>query len=200
MVGINIFTTEYTAGVKVFGGLPSGYSNNYQISLIGTNPNIGIKSRSITIVQFATLQTIHDSYSALLATKNYESVPNNNVSYMTLLASLKSINVDDSRLRLLVNIAQDSLNGAILVNDVYSKFAFNEIKIALLNKRIKEILTQANETQSSEASGQIQITQFIKLSPIYNYYVFLYGMPLYGVGFDPQKLSFLEKLPAFINA
>jgi hypothetical protein len=32
------------------------------------------------------------------------------------------------------------------------------------------------------------------LAPLYSYYIYLYGMPAYGVGFDATKLSLLATI------
>jgi len=36
------------------------------------------------------------------------------------------------------------------------------------------------------------------MAPIFSYYVYLYGLPDFGVGFDPAKMAFLQSLPQFI--
>jgi hypothetical protein len=54
-------------------------------------------------------------------------------------------------------------------------------------------LTGKNEkvVEMAQASGQLNITKSFKLAPVFNYYIIIYGMPAYGVGFDPVKINFL---------
>jgi hypothetical protein len=62
-----------------------------------------------------------------------------------------------------------------------------------LNKTINDILTGKNEKfiEMAQATGQLTITKSFKLAPVFNYYIIIYGMPAFGVGFDPIKINFL---------
>jgi hypothetical protein len=40
----------------------------------------------------------------------------------------------------------------------------------------------------------MSITKTFTLAPIFNYYIIIFGMPAYGVGFDPVKVYFLEQI------
>ena len=85
------------------------------------------------------------------------------------------------------------------VGAIYTSYAYNEIKVALLNKRIREILSEKNTQHTADnVSGQFTATQTFTMAPIFSYYVYLYGLPEFGVGFDPMKMAFLQSLPQFI--
>jgi hypothetical protein len=178
--------------------------NNQLNNIFGSSSYAGFGNTAptyqvaLTSLQLASLQLVYDNYAVMLANKSYERIPNSYATYIDLLNQLKSINLLDYKLQLLINIAETSLMGSLNANSLYTSFAFNEIKVALLNKRIKEILSDKNvkETMGS-ASGQICITKTFKLSPLLSYYIYLYGMPAFGVGFDPAKLAFVQSLPAF---
>jgi hypothetical protein len=152
----------------------------------------------ISKAQVNVLQQVYDEYTTMLSNKSYEKIPTNYPQYLNLLKQLKSINVQDSKLMTMITIVENSLIGAINVNTLYTSYSYNEIKVALLNKRINEILSNKNMKETiSTTSGQFAATKTIKLSPIFSYYVYLYGVPEYGVGFDPVKLAFIQSLPLF---
>lgn len=148
--------------------------------------------------QITSLHTIYTQYTTLLADKSYELIPSNYTQYLALLNQIKSINVSDYQLQMLIFIAENALVGSINANTLYQRYAYDEIKVALLNKRIQEILSGKNviETTSS-TTGQFTATKTFKLAPLFSYYVYVYGMPAFGVGFDHNKLNFLKSLPIF---
>lgn len=175
----------------------NGYSNKSGSSgSSGSSSNSG----SSTITQIATLNTVRQNYSLLLSEKKYEQIPSNYTIFLKLLNSLKSIIVYDKILALLISIAENALVGAINVNTIYTSYAYNEIKIALLNKRIEDILSNKNVISIiTSTTSTMSITKTMKLSPIYSYYIYLYGLPAYGIGFDPAKLNFIQKLPFLMD-
>lgn len=152
----------------------------------------------VTTSQVIALQQIYDLYALMLAQKKYENLPKNYTQYIDLLNQLKAIQINDPQLRLLIDVAENALVGSVNVGALYTNYAYNEIKVALLNKRIKEILSDKNSKQTaSNVSGQFTATQMFTLSPIFSYYIYLYGIPEFGVGFDPMKMSFVRSLPQF---
>lgn len=154
---------------------------------------------TITAEQLIALNDIFNSYTSLLANKSFESIPNNYTQYTQILMQLKSIQIADPNLQLFIQIAENSLTGSMNVGSMYTSYAYNEIKVALLNKRIREILSDKNTQQTANnVSGQFTATQTFTMAPIFSYYVYLYGLPEFGVGFEPAKMSFLMSLPQFI--
>jgi hypothetical protein len=152
----------------------------------------------LTSGQITSLQSVYSQYTTLLANKTYELIPSNYNQYMILLNQIKSINVTDYQLQMLIYIAENALVGSINANTLYQRYVYDEIKVALLNKRIQEILSNKNLVEtSSSTSGQFTAVKTFKLSPIFSYYVYVYGMPAFGVGFDHHKLNFLKSLPIF---
>ena len=154
---------------------------------------------TITAEQLIALNDIFNSYTSLLANKSFESIPNNYTQYTQILMQLKSIQIADPNLQLFIQIAENSLTGSMNVGSMYTSYAYNEIKVALLNKRIREILSDKNTQQTANnVSGQFTATQTFTMAPIFSYYVYLYGLPEFGVGFEPAKMAFLMSLPQFI--
>ena len=61
--------------------------------------------------------------------------------------------------------------------------------------KIDDILSGKNEVSAlGDVQGEISISKTFKLAPLYSYYIYLYGMPAYGVGFDASKLSLLVSI------
>jgi hypothetical protein len=68
-------------------------------------------------------------------------------------------------------------------------------QVLMLNTKVEDILSGKNEVKAiGENSGEFVITKTFKLSPLFSYYIYLYGMPAYGVGFDATKLSLLRTI------
>ena len=176
------------------------FNNGNLIKTGSVSSSSGSSSGATTISQITTLNTVHQNYSLLLAEKKYEQIPSNYTIFLKLLNSLKSIVVYDKKLILLIKIAENALIGAINVNTLYTSYAYNEIKISLLNKRIEDILSNKNVINIiTSTTSTMVVTKTMKLSPLYSYYIFLYGLPAYGVGFDPMKLAFIQKLPFLMD-
>jgi hypothetical protein len=95
-------------------------------------------------------------------------------------------------LRLLFKIANDGLLGALNSKTLNADNVDLNFQVLMLNKKVDDILSGKNEVKAlGDTSGEISITKTFKLAPLYSYYIYLYGMPEYGVGFDAAKLSLL---------
>lgn len=193
MVSVSFMTVSMSSNNK----RRNLFNNNYCSIKSTTKPRLN----GPTAAQLSALNTVEQKYSLLLSEKKYEQIPSNYTNFLNLLKILRSMNVYDVKLSLLIQIAENALVGSMNVNTLYSSYAYNEIKIALLNKQIEDILSNKNviDTISSTSSTMVA-TKTIKLSPMFSYYIYLYGLPAYGVGFDPAKLSFIQNLPFLANA
>jgi hypothetical protein len=109
---------------------------------------------------------------------------------------LEAINKQrNSNLKLLFQITRDGLDGSLYSKNLFSDNAELQIQVLSLNKKNEDILSGKNEVKAvGSTSGQISITKTFKLAPLYSYYIYLYGMPAFGVGFDSVKLSLLSTI------
>jgi hypothetical protein len=109
---------------------------------------------------------------------------------MTSIAKQRNTN-----LRLLFQIAKDGLLGSLnskTLNELNVDLNFQTL---MLNKKVDDILSGKNEVVAlGDVQGEFTISKTFKLAPIYSYYIYLYGMPAYGVGFDAAKLSLLVSI------
>ena len=132
-----------------------------------------------------------------MAERNYDNIPGDYNQYLTLLNSLNTINVSNTTMKFMIDMVEKALIGSMNIVTLNDSAMYNELQILLLNNRINEILTDKNTinvvSESSNVSGQFSLQKTFKLSKIYSYYIHLYGMPAFGVGFDRKKLLFLQK-------
>jgi hypothetical protein len=187
----------FGGGTTVFGPIGTfGGPQTYFGPLAGNTAPVNNVPNTFDPTQFSILKTVHDTYSNNLATKQYEKIPHSITQYLSLINSLKNFKITDEKLLLMIQIASSVVTGSLNANTLYSSYAYNEIAIITLTKRIQEILSGINVIETSKGVGQFTATQLVKLTPIYNYYIHLYGFPEPGVGFDPAKLAFLKTIPA----
>ena len=150
---------------------------------------------SAPIIQ--ALNVIESNYVEKMARRKYLEIPDSMFDYLTLndtmLAAISK--QKNTNLRLLFQIATDGLVGALHSKTLSSDNTDLDFQVLLLNTKVEDILSGKNEVKAlGENSGEFVITKTFKLSPLYSYYIYLYGMPAYGVGFDATKLSLLRTI------
>ena len=144
-----------------------------------------------------TLQKIETFYVGKMALRKYLEIPTSVPSFLSLNDTmLNAISKQkNTNLRLLFQIARDGMDGALHSRGLFVDNADLDIRVLMLNKKVEDILSGKNEVKAvGDTSGKITITKTFKLAPIYSYYIYLYGMPAYGVGFDATKLSLLATI------
>ena len=205
----SIFTSFTTcSGRNIFGKSSPIYSSYMNIVPIknGSGSDSGSGGDAIFNIksciplsegQHNIVQQIHDMYSVMLASRSYDKIPSNYEQFMDLIVDLKTIPISNSTLTLLLNIVEKTLIGCMNVVSIYENSMYNELQILLLNNQIDDILNNKNNknvvADKDAISGQFTVQQTFKLSKFYSYYIYLYGLPDFGVGFDPKKLLFLKK-------
>ena len=208
----SVFTTVTTNAIRnVFGTIPTDVPNNllgcsYPSYCMGATPynpltpfdNCGnTVSIHLSTCQLNAIKQIHDMYSIMLSSRSYDKIPSNYEQYMCLIATLETIPFSDSTIKLLLMIVEKTLIGCMNVHTLYQNSMYNSLQILLLNNQIDDILNNKNTknviADKSNISGQFTVQHTFKLSKFYSYYIYLYGMPEFGVGFDPVKLLFLKK-------
>ena len=164
-----------------------------ELAVMKLNP---VLTYTISPGQHHILKRVHDLYTVVLASRTYDKLPTDYDQYITFLNDLKTIDVHGNlTLRLLVEIAKETLIGSMNVTAMYQSVVYNDLQVLLLNKRIDDIMKNKNvsSTISEGVTADFTMVKVFKLSPIYSYYIQLYGMPSFGVGFDPDKLTCLQR-------
>lgn len=142
----------------------------------------------------SALNTIDNQYVSKEAQKKYLEIPELMSQYLSLNDTMTSTitRQKNINLRLLFKIANDGLLGALNSKTLNELNVDLNFQVMMLNKKVEDILSGKNEMVAlGDVQGEFMVTKTFKLAPIYSYYIYLYGMPAYGVGFDAGKLSLL---------
>ena len=140
------------------------------------------------------LNTIQNQYVSKEAVKKYLEIPELMSQYLslndTMVASIAKQR--NTNLRLLFKIANDGMLGALNSKTLNADNVDLNFQVLMLNKKVDDILSGKNEVVAmGDVKGEFTISKTFKLAPLYSYYIYLYGMPAYGVGFDAAKLALL---------
>lgn len=143
------------------------------------------------------LRRIENDYVGKMARRKFLEIPDSMPAYLYLNDSMLTAisKQKNSNLRLLFEIARDGIDGARFSKTLFENNTELDLKVIMLNKKIDEILSGKNDRKAvANTSGQFTLKKTFKLAPLYSYYIHLYGMPAYGVGFDASKLSLLTNI------
>jgi hypothetical protein len=147
---------------------------------------------------YKTLDIIEKFYGANMANKQYEKIPNSYANYIDFYMTLQKVIVQtkNPQLRVLFQLAQDTLVGAINSYTIYGDNLLLKLDKTNLQKKVNDILSSKNESilEVATATGQLSLKKTFKLAAVFNTYILVYGCPEFGVGFDPSKISFLADL------
>ena len=140
------------------------------------------------------LYRIENNYVEKMADRKYLEIPDSMPDYLFLNDSmLKSIDKErNTNLKLLFQTVRDGLEGSLNSKFLTIRNTELEIQVLALTKTNQDILSGKNEIVAvGDVCGNLTAHKTIRLKPLYSNYIYLYGMPASGVGFDPVKLSLL---------
>lgn len=143
------------------------------------------------------LDVIYLNYVKNLANRLYPNIPMSEEEYLLLygIVANEIANQTNSNLIKLLKLAMDAMTGARHARTLNEDNVDLNLQVLLLNRKIDDILSKKNEVVAmGSTAGEFVITKTFKLAPLYSYYIYLYGMPAYGVGFDPSKLTILAAM------
>ena len=143
---------------------------------------------------FGVLTRVEFEYVKKMADRKYLEISQDMDTYLMLLYKiiLSISKTKDDKLKLLLEIARDGLTGALHSRTLSIDVTELTIKNTILEKRIEDILSGKNEISAmNDTCGEFVITKTFKLAAVYSYYITLYGLPAFGVGFDTSKLTIL---------
>jgi len=162
-----------------------------------TKPNNSSAELDFSANVVTSLTTIESSYTTNMASQQYQLIPTDLNQYLVLhdLMTLTKTGVYNPSLKTLFQITIDSITGAINSYALYTANIELNLTNVLLRNRIEEILSGKNEKEAfSGSTGQFSATKTFVLAPIFSYYIMMFGMPAYGVGFDPTKLNIISNI------
>lgn len=144
-----------------------------------------------------SLTKIELDYVKKMAERKYLEISQDMNTYLTLdyQMGVNLAKIKNSNMKLLLEIARDGLTGSLHSRTLNTDVTELTVKNTILEKRIEDILSGKNEIEAmNDTCGEFVITKTFKLAPLYSYYITLYGLPAFGVGFDTSKLTLLADI------
>jgi len=174
-------------------------TNNKNVLKTVINPVETVSAQDLQFDQdlIRTLNKIELDYVKKMAERKYLDISQDMDTYLTLdyQVGLNLATVKNSNLKLLLEIARDGLTGALHSRTLNTDVTELTVKNSILEKRIEDILSGKNEIEAmNDTCGEFVITKTFKLAAVYSYYITLYGLPAFGVGFDTAKLTLLSDI------
>lgn len=158
-------------------------------------PVITIDASVLDESAFNALEIIQTSYGLNMVNKTYEQIPTDYQQYVDLYVILTAIyeKMSNPKLALLIEIAKSTLVGAVNSYSNYADCMMLQLSKTNLQNQINDILSNKNQkmVEMATSAGQLSLVKSFTLAPVFNYYILVYGLPAFGVGFDPLKISFL---------
>ena len=150
----------------------------------------------IDTTNYNFLNIIDVSYVQNMNSDSYADIPSDYSEYIQLYATVNSIlnQASDPRLVILLKLVLHALTGALNSYSLYGSSLICAYDKTILQNTIADILSGKNKDFVTPATGQLSIKKSFKLATVFTYYIALYGMPAFGVGFDASKISFLANI------
>ncbi len=161
-----------------------------------------VSTNSVQELQFGpaivnAFNTIQTNYVGLMSNRKYLDINDSVSAYLALFDTMTTAlsTQKNTNLKLLMQIATDGMTGALHSKTLSSDNTDLNMQVLLLNKKNDDILSGKNEvTALGNTSGEFVISKTFKLAPLYSYYIYLYGLPAFGVGFETAKLSLVATI------
>jgi len=155
----------------------------------------GSNDFQITAEVITAIKVIQQQYTFNLATEKYAQIPTDYLKFLKLYKTIENTRkkTQNKNLQTLYLITREGLQGAM---NAYSlNYSNTELKLerTLLQNTINDILAGINQKAAltADVGGKFTAKKTFTLAPLFSYYIMLYGMPAYGVGFDEYKLAVL---------
>ncbi len=194
---IHTTKTIFSSNSSVQSG--AGAAADYHDPCAGSTNGGGSSSGNVGTIQLnantiTALDVIELNYVKKMADRDYLSIPISTEEFLLLnnIVTNEIAKQTNSNLRRLLQLANDALTGSLHSRTLTVDNTDLNLQVLLLNRQIEDILSGKNEVKAmGGVTGEFVITKTFKLAPLYSYYIYLYGMPAYGVGFEPSKLTML---------
>ena len=145
------------------------------------------------------LNTISTDYTGNMNMRKYLNIPDDQGAYLALNDAVVTelLRIKNTTLKTLFKITNDGLVGSLHSRELNQQNIDLQLRVAMLQKKNDDILSGKNTHSAiggDSASGQFELKKTFKLAPLYSYYIYLYGLPAFGVGFEPAKLTLLSTI------
>jgi hypothetical protein len=138
-----------------------------------------------------------NEYTTFLANRQYQSISTDLNKSLLLYDEVyqQKVLATNSNLLILLQITMDGIQGTMNAYTLYTQNISLTLNNIILEKKIEDILSGKNEKNAmSDTCGQFTATKTFVLAPLFSYYIMMYGLPAFGVGFDPEKLAVILKV------
>jgi hypothetical protein len=144
-----------------------------------------------------SINRARNEYTTFLANRQYQSIPtdlNQSLILYDEIYQQKAI-ATNTNLLILLQITMDGIQGTMNAYTIFTQNISLTLNNIILEKRIDDILSGKNEQKAmSDTCGQFTATKTFVLAPLFSYYIMMYGLPVFGVGFDSEKLAIILKV------
>ena len=188
---------------SLFGGTSTSSSGRSMFSvaprarIVYVNVQVIDPDYDLSANTLATLQRIEDDYLLKLVRREFDGIASNMNDALVLYDEIYQLQMTRKSeiVKLMLQLTMDGLQGAMNVYVLYTRNIELQLTNTILENKIETILSGKNDkTAMTNASGQIGITKTFTLAPLYSYYIMLYGLPVFGVGFDLIKLELVRQV------
>lgn len=164
-------------------------------SLFGNNTTTTSSGSGISFStdMSAAVKQVLNFYATPLNKKNWSVIPTDTRTYLSLNQTLATYlkSQTNSDITNIITIVSYCLSGAMNASLLSQTVADYSVKIAFLQNQLDAVNSNVNKKQTMTGESNLTIQKTFHLAPIFNYYIALYGVPEYGVGFDKDKLHLL---------
>lgn len=144
-----------------------------------------------------SINRARNEYTTFLANRQYQSIPtdlNQSLILYDEIYQQKAL-ATNTNLLILLQITMDGIQGTMNAYTIFTQNISLTLNNIILEKRIDDILSGKNEQKAmSDTCGQFTATKTFVLAPLFSYYIMMYGLPVFGVGFDSEKLAIILKV------
>ena len=143
------------------------------------------------------INRVETEYTTFLANRQYQSISMNLNSSLILYDEIyqEKARATNTNLLILLQITMDGLQGTMNAYTLYTQNISLTLNNIILEKRIDDILSGKNETSAiSDTCGQFTAKKTFVLAPLFSYYIMMYGLPAFGIGFNPENLATILKV------
>jgi hypothetical protein len=138
-----------------------------------------------------------NEYTTFLANRQYQSISTDLNQSLILYDDIyqQRTLATNTNLLILLQITMDGIQGTMNAYTIFTQNISLTLNNIILEKRIDDILSGKNEQKAmSDTCGQFTATKTFVLAPLFSYYIMMYGLPVFGVGFDSEKLAIILKV------
>lgn len=138
-----------------------------------------------------------NEYTTFLANRQYQSISTDLNKSLVLYDEIyqQKLLATNTNLLILLQITMDGIQGTMNAYTLYTQNIGLTLNNIILEKKIEDILSGKNEKNAmANTCGQFTATKTFVLAPLFSYYIMMYGLPAFGVGFNPEKLAIILKV------